>query len=103
MAVGGSPDGTRPRPSTRVASGSAGGGCTPPGGAGHGCGPDGGGGGRRGAYQESQGVDSGSATGAAMGDTDGDGEEGITGNGAVDGWGGAARLVLVLDTRRRMV
>ena len=39
-------------------------------------------------------MDSGWATGAAMGDTDGDGEEGITGNGAVDGWGGAARPAL---------
>jgi hypothetical protein len=61
IAVAGSSYGRRSGPSTRVASGSAGGGSTLPGGIGHGCGPvDGDGdGGRRGAYQESQGVDSG--------------------------------------------
>jgi hypothetical protein len=93
MAVGGSPDGTGPRPSTRVASGSADGGCIPPSGAGHGCGPDGGGG-RRGAYQESQGAGSGCGGGAAAGDADGGnvawGEAGTAGNGAVSGWDGAA-------------
>ncbi len=90
--MGGSPDGTRP--SARVASGPAGGGCTPSGGAGHGCGPGGGGGGRRGAYQESQGTDSGCGGGAAAGATGGGnadcGKAGTTGNGTVDGWDGAA-------------
>src|SRR6185437_2318721 len=92
MAVGGSPDGTGPGPSTRVAYGSMGG-CPPPGGAGHGCGPDGGGGGRRGAYQESQGAGSGCGGGAAAGEADGGnvawGGPGAAGNGAVSGWDGA--------------
>ena len=114
IAVGRSPDGAGPRSSNRVASGSPGGGRAPPRGGGdanavgaagraagpraaaevvawwrgHGCGPDGEGGGRRGAYQESQGADSGCGGGAAVGDIDGGdvdcGEAGTTGNGAVD-------------------
>ena len=96
IAVAGSSYGRRSGPSTRVASGSAGGGSTLPGGIGHGCGPvDGdGGGGRRGAYQESQGVDSGCDRGAAAGEVGADnadcGKAGTTGNGAVDGSDGAA-------------
>ena len=96
--MGGSPDGIRP--STRVASGPAYGGCIPPGGVGHDCGPDGGGGPdgeggeRRGAYQESQGVDSGCGGGAAAGDAGGGhadgGAAGTAGNGAVNGWDSAA-------------
>jgi hypothetical protein len=102
IAVGGPSDGTGAGPSTRVASGSAGGGGPPPGGGdwnavgaasqsaevagagpgaspggtGHGCGPDGDDG-RRGAYQESQGEDSGASetTGnGAVDDGDGDGD-----------------------------
>jgi len=91
IAVDESPDGIKP--STRVASGPAGGGCTPSGGAGHGGGPDGGGGGRRGAYQESQGAGSGgggAAAGAAGGGNADCGQAGTTGNGAVDSWDGAA-------------
>ena len=95
MDVAGSSYGRRSGPSTRVASGSTGGGGTPSGGIGHGCGPvDGDDDGRRGAYQESQGVDSGCDRGAAAGDTGADnadcGTAGTTGNGAVDGSGGAA-------------
>ena len=101
IAAAGSSYGRRSGPSTRVASGSAGGGSTLPGGIGHGCGPvDGDGGvGRRGAYQESQGVASGCDRGAAAGDTGADnaawgkarcGKAGTTGNGAVDGSDGAA-------------
>ena len=103
IAAGRSPDGTGPRPSTRVASGSAGCSCTlPGGGAGHGCGPGGGvraptaagpGGRRRGAYQESQGPGSDCDSGAARGDNGGGnvdcGEVGTIGNGAVDGSDGA--------------
>ena len=110
--MGGSPDHTRP--STRVASGPAYGGCIPPGGVGHDCGPDGGGGpdggagrtaeagrtaaaARRGAYHESQGVDSGCGGGAAAGDVSGGhadgGVAGTAGNGAVNGWDSAAPLV----------
>ena len=65
IAVGRSPGGTGPRPSTRVGSVPADGSCTPPGGAGHACGPGCGGGGHRGAYQESQGSDSDCGSGAA--------------------------------------
>jgi hypothetical protein len=65
-----------------------------PGSVGHGCGPDGGSGGRRGAYHESQGADSGCGTGAAADGTGGGnldcGEAGTTGNGAIDGSDGAA-------------
>src|SRR5208282_6601942 len=93
IAVGRSPGGTGPRPSTRVGSVPAGGSCTPPGGAGHACGPGGGGGGHRGAYQESQGSDSDCGSGAATGDTGGGtvdcGQPGTTGNGAAGGWDGA--------------
>ena len=93
ISVAGSLYGRRSGPSTRVASGSAGGGGALPGGIGHGCGPVGGGGGRRGAYQESQGVDSGCDSGAAAGEVGADnadcGKAGTTGNGAVDGPDGA--------------
>jgi hypothetical protein len=84
IAVDRSSDRTGPGPSTRVTSGSAGGGCTPPGGAGHGCGP---GGGHRGAYHESQDPDPGCGSPAAAGGTDGTmacGQAGAAGNGAAD-------------------
>jgi hypothetical protein len=93
IGMGRSSGGTGPKPSKRVASRSAGGGCPPSGGTGHGCGADGRGGGHRGAYQDSQGVDSVCGTGAARGDS-GDGNAGCgavtAGNCAVDGWDGAA-------------
>src|SRR5436190_17366907 len=74
IAVAGSSNGRRSGPSIRVASGSSGGGSTLPGGIGHGCGPVDGDDddGRRGAYQESQGVASGCDGGAVAGDTGAD-------------------------------
>ena len=94
IAVGRSPGGTGPRPSTRAESVPAGGSCTPPGGAGHACGPGCGDGGHRGAYQESQGSDPDCGSGAAAGDTGGGtvdcGQAGTAGNGAAGGWDGAA-------------